>query len=162
MNVDRKNIILVVIALALGAAIFLFGRGGTSPVLSERNAAPPLPERDTYFVSGNQSGPEIYEASFDPLGSVAEGVEQRVRVKVRYAGFVESVQVTMIMDGGEHPFPLALKEGSAADGVWEGSWTVADTRERVYQAAIEAKGSSAEKTDGGEASRVVLSFQPAF
>jgi hypothetical protein len=81
-------------------------------------------------------------------------VEQFIRVKVRYEKPVESVGVKMIMDNGEHTVPLSLNEGSAADGIWGGSWKVADTHKKIYQAAIEA-------TSGKMKSRVVLTFQPA-
>jgi hypothetical protein len=125
-----------------------------SPPTTSTTATPPLPDKDTYYISSKEPGPQIYEASFDPLGSVAPGVEQFIRVKVRYEKPVESVGVKMIMDNGEHTVPLSLNEGSAADGIWGGSWKVADTHKKIYQAAIEA-------TSGKMKSRVVLTFQPA-
>lgn len=146
--------IVVAIALALG----IFALAEVYGIVGGRRAeapAPPaiaLPDRDTYFITSKEPGPQIYEASFDPLGTAKKGVEQKVQVKVRYENSVDAVNVIMTIDDGPHPLVLTLKEGSLTDGAWEGSWKVTDTHDNAYQAEIEAKS-------GETVSRVVLSFR---
>lgn len=151
----RGNLsIILAIALALGIVVLAEVYGIVGGRRAEAPAPPAiaLPDRDTYFVTSKEPGPQIYEVSFNPLGTASRGAEQKVSVKVRYENPVDAVSVRMIMDGGPHPLALTLVEGNAADGKWEGSWTVVDTYDAAYQAAIEAKS-------GEIVSRVVLSFR---
>lgn len=150
---SKKNVSIFAAVLLVVAIVIFVQVYDIAPDVSRNvNKTSFLPEKDTYYISSKEPGPQIYEASFDPLGSVAPGVKQVFRVKVRYEKPVDSVSVTMIIDNGEYAVPLALNEGSAEDGVWGGSWSVKDTHNVIYQAKIEAKSGEASST-------VVLSFQ---
>jgi hypothetical protein len=148
----KKNL-LIFLAIIFIFSIFIIAEVyDVTDVKEKINNSPLLQESDTYNISSNEPGPKIYKATFAPLGGAVPGALQRALISVRYDAPVDSVDVNMIMDNGLHPISLELKEGTAEDGAWEGSWVVKDTHNAVYQAEILAKS-------GEETSRVVLSFQ---
>ena len=165
-TLNSKKNFLIITALVIVGLFFIFLRvydqneyqrspgAGSVEVFEEEDDTPPLPEgKDTYFISSGEEGPQLYEATIDPLGSAEPGVQQEISVKARNETPIQSISVTMILDNGTYAVPLELVEGTEFDGIWTGSWGVQDTHESIYQAAIEAK--SEEKT-----SRIVLTFQP--
>lgn len=156
----------IVIAVLIALGILVLAGTGIAPSKKtsvadkpsdsqKEGVADPLPaEGDTYYISGNGSGPEIYEATIAPLGAVKPGVTQNWTVRVRHEKPVQSVAVTVTMDNGSYPVMLRLSGGTNFDGVWRGFWEVKDNRNHIYDAIIEAKSEV-------DFSRVGLSFPPA-
>lgn len=110
--------------------------------------------KQTYLVSGSKTGaPKATEVVIDPLDP-AQNASQTVTVKVISLDGtpVSEVEVNMITDNKEKTYPLKLVSGTNLDGSWQGTWTLEDSYDYLYQAAIKAKNAKSEWT-------VTLSFR---
>lgn len=104
--------------------------------------------KQTYLVSGSKTGaPKATEVVIDPLDP-AQNASQSVTVKViSLEGTpVSEVEVKMITDNKQKAYPLKLISGTNLDGTWQGTWTLEDSYDYLYQAAIKAKNTKSDWT----------------
>jgi len=148
--------------LVIGAVYIFLSPKGKVEVNGEKNistAYKPSPRplasgKQTYLGSGSKTGaPKATEVVIDPLDP-AQNATQTVTVKVISLDGtpVSEVEVNMITDNKEKAYPLKLISGTNLDGSWQGTWTLEDSYDYLYQAAIKAKNTKSEWT-------VTLSFR---
>jgi len=160
-------IIVLIIAVTLGGVYFYLLRTGKlanlfpkpTPIQNIWSPYKPSPRplasgKQTYLVSGSKTGaPKATEVVIDPLDP-AQNASQSATVKVISLDGtpVSEVEVNMITDNKEKTYPLKLISGTNLDGSWQGTWTLEDSYDYRYQAAIKAKNATSEWT-------VTLSFR---
>ncbi len=120
----------------------------TNPV-PPANAKPIASGSVSYLVSGKFTGPAISKVTIDPHDAKA-GQQQKIRVEVSDSNPVTRVYVTVKLDTKSNTFDLKLVEGTATQGVWEGSAPFPDdtlfTNYTIIENAESATGKSTTTT----------------
>lgn len=100
------------------------------------NGKPDLSGPIDYKVSfGSADGPTISKIVFAPY-DVKPGDTQNLYAIAADSGGVSSLTASIQTDKGVETVPLKLVQGSATSGVWQGSWTVRDTKAGYYPATF--------------------------
>jgi hypothetical protein len=137
-------VILVLYGVIANAAIRKLG--SPRPTLPAPTATPtptPTPRairqgKEIYTISSSSHvGPSIWQATIDPHDPKV-GERQTMTVSVRSKLPIESVIVNLKSDNTTTIYPLTLLSGSPTDGVWQGSWDIADTVLYAYVATVHA------------------------
>ncbi len=113
-----------------------------TPVQGESSALP-LPQGKVPFSvsSGQKTGPQFRNGFIDPYDPKT-GETQTVSVLITGKSPVITVTATMRTDTASKTNTMKLLEGTAADGKWEGSWTVTDTHHQTYKLILHALDST--------------------
>lgn len=104
----------------------------------------PIPHGKIPFSvsSGEKTGPQFGTGFIDPYDP-KEGQMQTFSLRVKDDKGVNSVEITMSLDGGvKTTFSLRLVEGTKNAGRWEGSWQVKGSYLYMYDATVKANGGS--------------------
>lgn len=108
--------------------------------------------KEIYTISSSSHvGPTIWQATIDPHDPKI-GQKQTMTIKVRSTSPVESVTINLRSDNTTTIYPLTLLSGSPADGVWQGSWDIADSLLYTYVATIHA-------SDGKDTSSIDITMR---
>lgn len=100
--------------------------------------------KQTYLISGSTPGaPKMSEVTFDPIDPKS-GQNQIVIVKALdvNGSLVRSVSVTLNTDNKSETHSLSLSQGTAQDGVWQGSWKISDSYDYKYTATFRAENAA--------------------
>ena len=89
----------------------------------------------TYSISSINS-PRITQVKIAPELSI--GATQVVTVKAQEATSITGITATIQTDNESNTFSLALIDGTAENGTWQGQRTVTDTHCTIYSAVITA------------------------
>ena len=100
----------------------------------------------TFSVSSaSKAGPRFVEGFIDPFNPRV-GETQVIGMEVVDTVAVTSAMVMMKTDNVRQAYPLKLTQGTGSDGIWEGSWSVADTHDRIYSIALNAESARGAST----------------
>ncbi len=105
---------------------------------------------DRYSIASSER-PRFLEAVFDPFDPRV-GETQKLTVKLISDEPIQSVSVNLNTDTATTTYDLKLGERKGAEEIWEVSWDVSDTHDKVYTAVL--RGESAESK-----SRIDLNFK---
>lgn len=105
---------------------------------------------DRYSIASHEL-PRFEEAVFDPFDPKV-GEAQKLTVKLRNDNPIQAVSVDLYTDTATQTRNLKLDERKGAEEIWEVSWNVEDTHDKVYTAVL--RGESAESK-----SRIDLNFK---
>lgn len=110
--------------------------------------------KQVYSVSrgSGSKGPDVAKVTVDPIDPKVGGT-QMMSIKVTHTKPVKSVNVTLASDAKKKTTVLTLTSGTNTDGIWEGSWTIDDSIDYIYNATIEAK-------DGKDTAKIDIMFRP--
>lgn len=160
-------VILVVIAIGLGAAVFMkFKNDITFPKLpfsqkqTGSNSPNPTPTptalmqgKETYSISqaSNNTGPKITKAEIDPLDPKI-GQKQTITIHSNFSQPLTGVTISVKTDHKVFPLTLSKVSGTDTDGQWQTSWTVEDSVLYTYIMTITA-------VSGGASSNVDLAIR---
>jgi len=142
----RKLILLLILFIIAGGAIFLIG---TKP-LKEKNVPPeekiiqkeylPSKRAETFYITGKQKFPKFFkEIIIDPSINVKEGEEQFLLIWVEDPQGVKKVTAKIFPAEREELIELKLIEGTKEKGKWMGSWITKDiSAGGIYRLVFEA------------------------
>lgn len=100
--------------------------------------------KQTYLISGSTpKAPKMSEVTFDPIDPKS-GQNQTIIVKALdvNASLVKMVSVTLNTDNKSETHSLSLSQGTAQDGVWQGSWKISDSYDYKYTATFRAENAA--------------------
>ena len=100
--------------------------------------------KQTYLISGSTKGaPKMSEVTFDPIDPKSDQ-NQTIIIKALdvNGSFVKTVTVTLNTDNKGEIHSLSLTQGTAQDGVWQGSWKISDSYDYKYTATIRAENAA--------------------
>jgi len=149
-NVLSYLVVLAVIAVVSGAIIYVYKAQQlatfpeetqvTEPA-AEGEEIPPTPTptptklfhgKDTYYISGGApDDPHFQQVDVDPLDPEV-GANQKFTVKISSKYPVTTAYLTVHTDTHSTKVPLNLISGTREEGIWEGSWTIAETYLYTY------------------------------
>lgn len=147
MKTPMEALIKIIITL-FGITGLLAGILSTSPSEIERSGPKlvievppgvkePFSSRAQRYFIRSGAYPLFTEVIFDPF-DVKKGETQRAIIKIQNPKPVQSVNVLLKTDTLEKTYQLKLVGGNALDGIWRGSWEMADTHEKIYSATLQA------------------------
>lgn len=150
--------VLVVWGVVANTAIRRLGSTrAPRPMPTPTATATPTPRaikqgKEIYTVSSSSHiGPTIWQVSLNPHDPKV-GERQTVEVKVRSASAVTGVTINLKSDNTTTIYPLTFLSGSPTDGVWQGSWDIADTVLNSYVATVHA-------SDGKDTSSIDITMR---
>lgn len=94
--------------------------------------------------SGKQNVPQFGKNYLDPIDPDQDS-QQEIIIAAENSVPIDNVQVTIKTDNKETPVEMKLAEGTEADGIWEGSWTVDDTYLYNYKIEVVASAANGEQ-----------------
>ena len=144
-------LIVVALQLKLPDKLGLFNLSGepTPTPINEWTPAKPTPlplahGTQTYRISGSTLGaPKISEVTFDPLDPASD--QNQTMIVNAFDGngsIVKTVTVTLNTDNKGEIHSLTHSQGTAQNGIWQGSWKISDSYDDKYTATVRAENAA--------------------
>lgn len=148
-GIDSQGGLLYAFDAGGGGAEDTGGTGGGGQVAGQSQLAG---GEQIYYIS-TKDQPKMTQVDISELDPKV-GQNQTIAVKIQddNGNPISAFSATLKTDSGQQTYPMELKEGTAANGTWQGAWKVTDTHNTTYMAVLTA-------TSASGASKVELSFR---